>query len=205
MTDKQPMQRNGVTTPSPDPTTLTTAALRESIGALRELIGARLDGLEKATDLVRETISHRSEAIKDEVRNLQKLHEEKFRRIDTQIAERDTRSEQTSRDSKVAVDAAFAAAKEAVGEQNKSNALSIAKSEAATMKQFDLLIGAMATGGKSVDDKIDDIKQRISVIETTRTASHEGVSNLGTMVLGVLVGLSSVASIIAIFISLAHK
>ena len=93
--------------------------------------------------------------------NLKTLHQEKFDSIATQFQERDTRTEQTSRDSKVAVDAALQAAKEAVGEQNKSNALAIAKSEATFTKQIDQ-IGVLVTSmGKGFDDKVDDIKSRL--------------------------------------------
>src|SRR5580658_3724506 len=62
-----------------------------------------------------------------------------FAGIQTQFIERDTRVEQTAKGSKEALDAALQAAKEAVGEQNKSNSVAIAKSEAATNKQMDQL------------------------------------------------------------------
>lgn len=77
----------------------------------------------------------------------------------------DVQTEKAARDVKSAVDAAFAAAKEAVGEQNKSNALSIAKSEVATTKQIDQLAENARLSVKNADDKIGDLKDRILAIE----------------------------------------
>lgn len=75
------------------------------------------------------------------------------------------RTEQSSKDSKVAVDAALQAAKEAVGEQNKSSALAIAKSETATTKQIDQLGILIQNNTKAFDDKISDLKDRLTRIE----------------------------------------
>lgn len=162
--------------PNPDPSVLTTAALLREIEGLREqtireikmnreLIEARLDGNDAAVALLRTTADKIPYAIKESVQRLQELHDEKFLSIQTQFKERDTRTEQTSKDSKVAVDAALQAAKEAVGEQNKSSALAIAKSEAATTKQIDLIGTQIGQVSKSADDKIADIKERITSIE----------------------------------------
>lgn len=81
--------------------------------------------------------------------SLADTHAEKLNRIQTQFRERDVRTERSSKDSEVAVDAALQAAKEAVGEQNKSSALAIAKSEAATTKEIDQLGGLINTMTKT--------------------------------------------------------
>lgn len=135
-------------TPVPDPTSLTTDQLRREIMALRELQESRMDGERR-------------------------LNEERFHGIETQFLERDKRTEQTTHDNKVAVDAAFAAAKEAVGEQNKSNAASITKSEAAFTKQIDqtgVLLNAVA---KATDEKIEDLKTRLTTIESRKSGGVE--------------------------------
>jgi len=110
-------------------------------------------------------------AIDEKTAHLQALHDEKFRSIAVQFSERDTRTEQTSRDSKVAVDAALQAAKEAVGEQNRSSALAIAKSEAATAKSIDQLQVILQTATSAIDDKISDIKERLTIIEAKRVGA----------------------------------
>lgn len=162
--------------PDPDPTLRTTEQLLREISLVREIfaselkglktvIETRLDGMDKAIELLQVRSDKIPMHIAGEVGQLQKLHDEKFHSIETQFLERDTRTEQTSRDSKVAVDAALQAAKEAVGEQNKSNALAIAKSEAAFTKQIDQIGILVSTMAKTSDDKIDDLKSRVQSME----------------------------------------
>jgi hypothetical protein len=133
--------------------------------------------------------------------------DEKFRSIQTQFIERDTRVEQTARDTRVAVDAALQAAEKAVGKQNESFALSIAKSETATQKQIDQQIALLQTATAGLNDKIDDIKDRLTRIEgagvgqtgarsEAHTASSFTVSLVG-------IGLAILSSIIAA-LALSH-
>lgn len=153
------------TRPIPDPTALTTDQLRREIGALRELVEARSDGDRK-------------------------LNDERFLGIETQFVERDKRTEQTTHDNKVAVDAAFAAAKEAVGEQNKSNAASITKSEAAFTKQIDqtgVLLNAVA---KATDEKIDDLKTRLTTVESKKIGATDTWGYIG-LIAGLLIALTA--------------
>ena len=180
--------------PQPDPTLLTTAQLTREIANARELIeskvnGAivmlegriagsaaalkdvkeiletRLVGMDRAINLLQD-IQNRVPIIMDEKLNqLRSLHQEKFASIGVQFAERDTRTEQTAAGVKIAVDAALQAAKEAVAEQNRSFALATGKSETATMKQIDALGLAIQTANKGLDDKIADMKDRLTRIE----------------------------------------
>ena len=153
--------------PVPDPTVLTTQQLQREVSNLRELLKLQFDGYDKAINLLQAQADKVPSiaVIEERVVSLTRLIDEKFRSIATQFSERDTRTEQTSRDSKVAVDAALQAAKEAVAEQNKSSALAIAKSEAATAKQIDQLGVAFQATTSGITDKIDDIKDRIVAIE----------------------------------------
>jgi hypothetical protein len=164
----------------PDPTTLTTQQIQREASALREAIEARLDGGDKAVVLLQTAFDRFPVVVSTSVKQLQELHQEKFDSIQVQFRERDTRTEQTSKDSKVAVDAALQAAKEAVGEQNKSSALAIAKSEAATTKQIDQIGSIIATTTKSIDDKIDDMKERLLAIEGRK----KGADSLWGLVVG---------------------
>lgn len=185
-----------------DPTALTTLQLQREIQLLREVIETRLDGMDKAIVLLRTELDRnpamRAEAIEGLQRLLEekfKSFDEKFRSIGTQFAERDTRTEQTSRDSKVAVDAALQAAKEAVGEQNKSSALAIAKSEASTTKQIDQIVVLINSTTSSLNDKIDDIKQRITTFE----GRGEGVANFwGLIVGGIMLLISGIVGVTAV-------
>jgi len=205
--------------PIPDPTVLTTRQLLREVTALKELVGTRLDAMDKAQALFENNLSRvptetdrqiqhlkelhgvrfgevhseliagrtilntRMDAmdkavvllqaisdtapskIDEKIASLHGIHDEKFSSIGTQFRERDVRTEQSSKDSKVAVDAALQAAKEAVGEQNKSSALAIAKSEASTTKQIDQLGQLIQSTTKGVDDKFQDVKDRLTRIE----------------------------------------
>ena len=225
--------------PIPDPTVLTTQQLGREILALREIIESRLDGMDKAINLLSEAAS-RSPSIAEVVakgderfraieNHIEKAHsqlkelqeqkvnalklahderlsgiiltiDERFSSIATQFKERDTRTEQTSKDSKVAVDAALQAAKEAVGEQNKSNALSISKSEAAFTKQIDQIGTIITTTAKGVDDKIDDIKGRLQIIEAKTSGKEAGMSTLLGWIFGAFGLLAALSTtILAIF------
>lgn len=213
-------QRNVGSTPNPDPTILTTAALIREIDSLRErtshdnrllreLIEARLNGNDQAVALLRTTTEALPGKIVSAIDALQELHEEKFNSIGIQFKERDVRTDQTSRDSKVAVDAALKAQQEAFAEQNKSSALAISKSEAATTKQIDLIGANIASMGKSVDDKFADVKERLTQIEARtqgqmaqkQESSQGATQNWAYIVgsLGAVIGFSSlIVSIILI-------
>ncbi len=137
-----------VTVPIPDPTVLTTQQLLREIATSREIVETSIKGLRE-------------------------LHEERFASISNQFIERDVRTEQASRDSKVAVDAALKAAKEAVEEQNKSNALAIAKSEAGFTKQIDQIGILVSTTQKGNDERFEDIKGRLVLLEGVRRGGSE--------------------------------
>lgn len=185
-------------TPVPDPTTLTTQNLQREIHIAREVIETRLVGLEKEVEAKQTNIEKIPELIKNAVAHLKELHEEKFGSIQTQFNERDTRTEQTSHDSKVAVDAALQAAKEAVGEQNKSFSQAIQKSETITSKQIEQIGILIANMQKAFDDKIDDMKERIISIEeriTSIESEKRGRSDVWGyvgVIIGILIGLAGI-------------
>lgn len=204
--------------PNPDPTVLTTEQLERmkeilfrELESSREIVESkllgikgvfdtRLEGMDKAINLVRQQTEVFPLNVREQVAHLQRLHQEKFDSISTQFMERDTRTEQTSRDSKVAVDAALQAAKEAVGEQNKSNALAIAKSEATFTKQIDQIGVLVASMGKGFDDKIDDIKGRLQSMESTKKGAGD-VWAVWIAVTGIIVAVGGVLATIAVVIS----
>jgi hypothetical protein len=147
--------------PRPDPTVLTTDAVNQAVrigrdytdGAIAVLI-ERLDGIDRATELLNDTVTRVPTETQKEVAHLNGLMAEKFSSVQTQFAERDTRSERESRDNKIAVDAAFAAQKESAAKTDEANAKAIEKSEKATEKIID-----------AIGDKIDDLKDRLIAIE----------------------------------------
>ena len=203
-----------VSRPDPDPTTLTTQALYREINQVQTLLHSEMEGLsgrldaritsvDHGLDRLRLIIDREPELTNQLVNNLKSIHEEKLSSIQVQFIERDVRTEQTSRDSKVAVDAALQAAKEAVEKQNASSALAIAKSESATTKQIDtqgILITTATTSlneridaaSATMNSKIDDLKDRLNRMEGmgvgTRTTHDDtrGIIAVSVAVLSVL-------------------
>ena len=135
------------------------------LDGVRASLDTRLADRDKAIQLLQAIADSMPERVDEKIGSLKENHEEKFSSIQVQFRERDVRTEQSSKDSKVAVDAALQAAKEAVGEQNKSSSSAIAKSEAATAKQIDQIMQLIQSGNKATDDKIGDIKDRITRLE----------------------------------------
>jgi hypothetical protein len=183
--------------PVPDPTVLTQQQLTREIWASREILETRIKCLEEILERLQLVADQQIALRETAIANLQSLQDEKFKGIQTQFTERDIRTEGTARDSKVAVDAALQAAKEAVGEQNKSSALAIAKSEAATTKQIDqigLIINSMAKG---LDDKIDDIKGRLNSIEGHGKGTNE--------IWGYIIGALGVLMMLGTIVVMAFK
>lgn len=219
-----PSKSAGDLVPIPDPSLLTTKQLQREVFGLRELletrlvgtdttsrlvreiIETRLDGMDKAIRLLQDTADKFPARIDEKITALKEVHQqkfeamfdtniEKFSSIQTQFRERDVRAEQSSKDSKVAVDAALQAAKEAVGEQNKSSALAIAKSETATVKQIDQLATLIQSMTKGFDDKIGDVKDRLTRIEgkgegTDKSRqTQQSSSSFIVAIIGMVVGL----------------
>jgi len=194
--------------PVPDPTRLTSQALREAIVALKDVIYTRLEGMDKALELLQVRSDRFPAELENKIASVRDLLFERFKGIELQFEgiqlqfkERDTRVEQTARDSKTAVDAALQAAKEAVEKQNAASSQAAQKSEGAFTKQIDQLAELFRTGNKSLedrlivankvsDDKLSAINDRITRIESLslgqRTALKDGADQ--TMLIVAIVG-----------------
>lgn len=195
-------------TPVPDPTVLTTQASERAVAALRELMEARVDALgvitdtkfserDKAISILQELTNKIPGLISEGIAHLQMLHDEKFSSIQKQFAERDTRTEQAAATTSKAIDAALSAQKEASGEQNRSNEAKITKSEGAFTKQIDQISVLMSAESKASDVQMNDIKQRLIMIE-----SHgKGTSDSWAMVFAVVGGLAGVATAVGAVIT----
>jgi hypothetical protein len=176
--------------PRPDPSTLTTAQLIREIAALREILETKSEGKQELFDMrvvnVDETtkriillLDRIPGLIEKEVSTLKTLHDEKFRGVEKQFQERDTRVDEGAKANQIKVDAAFAAQKEAVGEQNKSYKEATAKSEEGVEKRIDQQVVLLAEMRKGLDDKINANTQRLDdKIEATRKASEDKVEDI---------------------------
>jgi hypothetical protein len=178
--------------PRPDPTDRTTAQLHEAIASLKAQLETRLDGMDIATQLLATTVNHVPSAVDESVGHLKELHDGRFNSLEQMISQR-------FMDNQKAVDAAFAAQKEAVAEQNKSIALSNDKSELAFTKQIDGQAVLLATTNRAMSDKIEDIKEQLS----TRSGHDRGTLDTRTLVL-TIVGLILTALLVGAALIGAH-
>lgn len=187
--------------PIPDPTALTTKQLHREVATLREILETRMDGSDKLIGQLQNHMGERGGAINEEVNHLKELNNEKFDSIDTRFKERDTRTDQSAKEIKSAVDAAFLSAEKVIGEANKAQSLAIGKSETATAKQIDQTGVTITNLITAFNDKIDDVKARVQNIENRITgmeATGKGKSDMWGYVVG---GVSFVGMVIAIIVA----
>lgn len=199
-----------ITAPNPDPTDRTISVVSEAITALRNELGVRdsaitahFGSLEKAIEVAHDDLVRVPTEVQKAVGALRELVEqqiktvvaaqtiaisthhaettEKFTSVNNQFLERDTRTDQRAGDTKLAVDAAFAAAKEAT-----------AKIEAGFTKQIDGMASTIDTKTANLETRFSDLKERISSIETrsvTVKETHTGMIALamaGVSIAGLL-------------------
>jgi len=182
--------------PIPDPTTLTTEQLRRELSALREILTARLDGMDRATTLLDETVNRTPTAIQTAISHLKELHDEKFRAVEQRFSERDVRFTQQNVANAAALDAALRAARELGELQTRANALANAKTEESVAQQL-----------KALAEKIDVSTQRLDRGEgtTAGAASSRTEQRLNTgQLIGIIGVVIAVASIIVGIVLATH-
>lgn len=188
--------------PIPDPTLLTTMQLNREIAALREVLETRLAGMDRATELLADDLARLTTEFKDRLDHqradrddqmaalrefllgqlevVRRVGEERFSAVAIRFEERDLRTQEAATQSRISLDAALAAAKEAVYEQNKANAAAIGKSEAATEKQINALVASIDAARDSLARQITDLKERLD--------RGEGKSQGGQAMWGMIAG-----------------
>ena len=215
---------NGGSRPVPDPTELTDRAIARLEKSMTEYIDGqlgvrdeRLNGIDEATKLRLSSIIEIPKEIDEKVGRLKDVVNEKFASIANQFAERDTRSERESRDNKVAVDAAFAAQKEAAAKQDEGNQKAIDKSELATAEKINKLGELFTSRTDAIDSKVDDVKERVAALATlvngviqrsggateNRVESRQAMTASSGMmfgIIGALVGIAGIALALARFL-----
>jgi hypothetical protein len=189
--------------PIPDPTTLTTEQLRRELSALREVLQARLDGMDKATRLLSETVTRTPTEIQTQIAHLKGLHEEKFNSVRLQFEERDVRTQQASEASKQALDAALQAAKELVNAQGEAAAAAAVKSETSFTKQIDQIGTIISTLEKALDARITELKERIDRGEGNSAGISDNRSEQ-RLNWGILTGAVAAAASVAYAVSHLH-
>ncbi len=161
--------------PVPDPTVLTTRQLLQAVASLKELFETRLNAMDKAIILLQAFADRQptTTAVSQAVDALAQLTNERFDNVRAQLHERDLRFDLASRDREQALSAALSAAKELVSVQNNSNNIAVDKSSIATTRQIDSIVQRMENNTKTSDDKINDLKDRITIVESTKRGGGE--------------------------------
>jgi hypothetical protein len=145
--------------PTPEPTRLTSEHLSRGLASLREIIETRLAGMDKASELLHEKLTRLPTESDRQVTNLNELFAVKS--VQKQFDERDIRGQASEDASKLAVNAALQAQKEAASAQNNSNSAAITKSEGATTKQIDGILALLSSNTTATNDKITAINARL--------------------------------------------
>ena len=136
-------------------------SVEQSIIALRELMESKLSAMEQAVVLQNQAASAFPAEVRTEIAHLKLLHEERFSSIAQQFNERDIRTDQASRASKEALDAALQAAKELVNAQGEASSAAAVKSETSFAKQIDQIGTIISTLEKALDARITELKERV--------------------------------------------
>jgi len=177
-----------------DPTALTTQMVWREIASVERLLSERILSIERSIDIahqdlvrvpteVQKQIGYLKELTDEKLQSATKVHaayealvKEKFESIATQFLERDSRMQESARSSKLAVDAALQASKEAVSEQNRSTSLAASKSESAFSEQIKAQAQLINTTFNSLDGKLGDLKERITRLESLDAGAAGAVS-----------------------------
>lgn len=204
--------------PVPDPTELTDKAIAKAVAALTDHIASelgvrdeRLQGIDRATELRLKEIDGLPGQIVREVSHLEILHDAKIeaerrfaaaevahlREVDDirfQAAER-----LASRESELnalALAAAFAAQKEASAKEAEYTRIASVKSESAVAQAIDKLGELFATQTRGLGDKVDDLKDRVGRIESTKQGATENRT-------GLYAGIAAIAGILGILVTIS--
>jgi hypothetical protein len=221
--EEEANSRAVVTRGDPDPSLLTTSALLREISTLKEqlqealrgevrIIMTRIEGIEKAIQKASDDYTRVPTLLDREVTNIRALTDEKFatlairldgaderraekfRAIEVQFVERDVRTDQATRASQQALDAALAASKETMSEQHRSMLAALSEIKATWAKQTDSQTSLFQTETRALRDIAGTLEQRLTRIEAAALGS-QGAKQEQHM------GASFVISIIALLLT----
>src|ERR1700678_3384001 len=140
--------------------------VESKISGLEKTLDAKFAAYDKAIALLQANADRQPSiaVVAASVASLEKLHDEKFRGVDNQFVQRD-----------VALVAALSAAKEAVGEAGKNQALVIDKLDKGFTKQIELLTATLTMGLQNVLGVANDLKERIVAVEVANATRKDAV------------------------------
>lgn len=204
--------------PTPDPTVLTTEAQERAEARFKELIFSLLEtrderfrGIDRATEVLNETVNRTPTQIQTEIQHVRELIDVELRSIQKQFIERDERQRQDKESERLArgieretgekaLQAALNAQKESAADTNRSNQASIKKSEDSTKESIDklernLLLQLAGLSSKIEDDRgfLNKLELRLNGMEQLKQGGKENQQ-------GIYTAIAAVGGIIGILI-----
>ena len=161
--------------PTPDPTILTTEQLLREVKSATVLMEA-------------------------EVKRVEDVTIEKFASVKEQFNLVERQRVEQKKDTKDAVDAALAAAKEAVKEQTTASGLSITKSETATTEQLKQLTTTFNTAIAGLTALLTNLTTRVERIENIKQGGKETVTGIYALA-GFIATFLAIVVVVATYIA----
>jgi hypothetical protein len=195
-------------TPRPDPTLLTTAQLRQELGALREIIESRLDAMDRATELLSDTVNRTPTVIQTEISHLRELDNERF----SGVTQRFSSTERTQERAEEATSRRFDGLAE--WREGVSDQLADFPNRVEIRAQLDTMSTLIATLNGRVSSFVQELtisaekymtKEQFTAAEKGREAERKDGRRALTAA-AVAIGIAIVGWVVIIAISLAsHK
>lgn len=158
-----------------DPSALTTAQLHREVTVLHDLLDALFAGAEQ-------------------------IEKQRFSAVQQQFELVEKQRVEQKMDTKAAVDAALTAQKEAVKEQTTASDRAIAKSELAMTKQLEQLQATFATAINGVTLLLNDAKERVVKIESSKA----GGDSVVTKTLAIVGACAALVAMVMAFITIGR-
>lgn len=147
---------------SQDPSTLTTQQLLRELANLRDLFDARLEAMAKAVELLQD-FANRTPTTMDvqaSVDRLREVVEQRFKGVENTFIQNAT-----------ALTAALQAQEKQAIATTENTSTANNKTEAFFTKQLDMIGEARKDDSRANDDKLDALKERITIIESRTSVS----------------------------------
>jgi hypothetical protein len=205
--------------PSPDPTRITLAALKDLREEMRLLVHAgdssvydrlttRLDAIDRASEVLAANVNRVPTLLDRVVEQVKEVVNTQFAGVQTQFKERDERIKASDDSSKLAIKDALQAQKESAGATQDNNKAAIDKSEAGFKDQIKALDTQFNAVKESLGTLLNDAKDRITRLETaaltTRDSRVESHMTVGS-VTGIIMGAVGVLALLVSLYTMSHQ
>jgi len=130
--------------------------------------------------------------------------EARFNSIEREFTLIESRRQEQKTDTKVAVDAALSAAKDAVKEQAAASEKAILKSETSAGEQSKQNAATFTVGMANITTMLSDVKERVGKIESLKQGIDDTRSN-SRLDLGALIGVGGFVTAIAVAVAAFMK